>query len=198
MRLNQIIFIIILLSVAATAYSQNAYEFYSISQQTNKTGMYVLGTWALTNMAAGAYGWSRYDGSQKYFHQMNLMWNTVNMGIAVYAMYSFSKADPLAMTATEMLRDHLRKENLFLINAGLDVIYIGGGLYMRHLANRGHQRAEMLKGYGNSVILQGSFLLVFDLVMYVIQRNHRLSYHHIFSSLQIGPTTEGVGLAIGF
>jgi hypothetical protein len=198
MRLNQILFMAILVCFSATAFSQNAYEFYSISQQTNKTGMYVLGTWALTNIAAGAYGWNRYDGSQMYFHQMNLMWNTVNLGIAAYAMYSFSKADPLGMTAAEMLRDHLRKENLFLINAGLDVLYMGGGLYMRHLANRGHQRAGMLKGFGNSVILQGGFLMAFDLVMYYIQRNHRLDYGHVFSSLQIGLTPEGIGLAIGF
>lgn len=196
--MQRALLIMIVFLLATNAFGQNAYEFYSISQQTNKTGMYVLGTWALTNIATGAYGWNRHEGSQMYFHQMNLMWNTVNLGIAAYAMYSFSKADPLSMTATEMLRDHVRKENLFLINAGLDVLYMGGGLYMRHLANQGHKRAEMLKGYGSSVILQGGFLMAFDLVMYYIQRNHRLDYGHVFSSMQIGLTPEGIGLAIGF
>jgi hypothetical protein len=189
-------FFVTLMFTAEIAFGQDAYEFYSISQQTNKTGMYVLGTWALTNIATGAYGWNRFDGSQKYFYQMNLMWNVVNLGIAGYATYSFLQSDPLAMTAAEMLRDHVKKENLFLINAGLDVLYMGGGLYMRYVASQGHKRAEMLKGYGTSVILQGGFLMVFDLAMYLIQRSHRLSYDPAIFSMYLTP--DGIGMILRF
>ena len=194
----KIALILALIFAAVIASGQDSYEFYSISQQTNKTGMYVLGTWALTNIATGAYGWNRFEGSDKYFYQMNLMWNVVNLGIAGYAMYSFSQSDPLAMTAAEMLRDHVKKENLFLINAGLDVLYMGGGLYMRHLASQGHKRAEMLKGYGTSVILQGGFLVVFDLAMYIIQRQHRLSYDPGIFSFNLGLTPDGIGMILRF
>jgi hypothetical protein len=190
--------LIVLLLFPLLACSQDAGEFYSISQNTNKTGMYVLGTWAMTNIALGAYGWNRYDGSQKYFYQMNLMWNLVNLGIAGYALYSFSQVDASTMTASEMLRDHVKKENLFLINAGLDFLYIGGGLYLHHLASQGHKRAEMFKGYGTSVILQGSFLMVFDMAMYIIQRNNRLSLDPGIFSVNFGLTPEGVGMVIGF
>lgn len=186
-----------LMIAAGIAFGQDAHDFYSISQHTNKTGMFVLGTWALTNIATGAYGWNRYEGSQKYFYQMNLMWNVVNLGIAGYALYSFSQSDPFTITVPEMLSDHLRKENLFLINAGLDVLYMGGGFYMRHLANQGHKRAEMLKGYGTSVILQGGFLMIFDLVMYIIQRQHRLSYDPAIFSVNLGLTPDGIGMVIG-
>ncbi|MBE0661226.1 MAG: hypothetical protein IH597_02060 [Bacteroidales bacterium] len=191
------VLLFILLIGVGNIFAQSTHDFYSISQQTNKIGMYVLGTWALTNIATGAYGWNRYDGSQKYFYQMNLMWNVVNLGIAGYAMYSFSQSDPLTMTASEMLSDHLSKENLFLINAGLDVLYMSGGFYMRHLARQGHKRAEMIKGYGNSVILQGGFLMAFDLVMYFIQRQHRLSYDPGIFSLNLGLTPDGIGMVIG-
>ena len=194
----KIALILTLMLTSGITFGQDANNFYSISQQTNKTGMFVLGTWALTNMATGAYGWNRYDGSKKYFYQMNLMWNVVNLGIAGYAMYTFSQSDPLAMTAAEMLSDHLSKENLFLINAGLDVLYMGGGFYMRHLAIKGHKRAEMLKGFGNSIILQGGFLMAFDLVMYMIQRQHRLSYDPGIFSVNLGLTPDGIGLVIGF
>jgi hypothetical protein len=193
----KIALIITLMLAAGITFGQDVNDFYSISQQTNKTGMYVLGTWALTNIATGVYGWNRYDGSQKYFNQMNLMWNVVNLGIAGYALYSFSQSDPFTMTASEMLRDHVRKENLFLINAGLDVLYMGGGFYMRHLASQGHKRAEMLKGFGTSVILQGGFLMVFDLVMYIIQRQHRLSYDPGIFSVNFGLTPDGIGMVIG-
>jgi hypothetical protein len=38
------------------------------------------------------------------------------------------------------------------------------------------KKQDLLKGYGNSVILQGGFLMIFDLVMWGIQRNHRLEF----------------------
>ena len=44
---------------------------------------------------------------------------------------------------------------------------------MRHLSANTEKRGEMLKGYGNSVILQGGFLLVFDMLMYFIMRDFR-------------------------
>ncbi len=50
----------------------NAGEFYTKHLQTQNTGMYILGSWAVANIATGAYGWSRFEGDTKYFHQMNL------------------------------------------------------------------------------------------------------------------------------
>jgi len=38
------------------------------------------------------------------------------------------------------------------------------------------QRSDLLKGYGNSLILQGGFLLVFDLILYQVIKNNRLDY----------------------
>jgi hypothetical protein len=196
--MRPILLLVFFLLTIPVLLAQDAQEFYRISTQTNKTGMYVLGAWAVGNIATGAYGWNKFDGSRKYFHQMNLMWNTVNLGIATYAFYTFSTVDPSVMTASEMLRDHIKKENLFLINAGLDVLYMGGGLYMRHLAANGHKKAEMLRGYGTSVILQGGFLMTFDLVMYLIQRSHRLSYDASIFSISTGFTPEGIGLVFNF
>lgn len=187
-----------LLLAGSTAFAQDAQEFFRISQQTNKAGMFVLGSWALANISSGAYGWNRFDGSKKYFYQMNLMWNAVNLGIAGVALYSFSLADPASMSAAEMMRVHLRSENLFLINAGLDILYIGGGIYMKHLADKGHKKEEMLRGYGNSVILQGGFLMAFDLAMYFIQRQHRLGYDPALFSVSPLLNMDGIGLAIRF
>ena len=65
---------------------------------------------------------------------------------------------------------------MFLINAGLDVAYMGTGFLLRHLSTRNYKRPELLLGYGNSVILQGGFLFLFDGVMYLIQKNHKLDF----------------------
>lgn len=45
-------------------------SFYVKSQKNSNTGMYVLGSWALLNMASGAYGMSTQSGSSKYFYWM--------------------------------------------------------------------------------------------------------------------------------
>ncbi len=59
----------------------------------NNIGMGILGGWALANITIGAYGWSQQSGQESYFHQMNLFWNTVNLGIAGFALYSNLTSD---------------------------------------------------------------------------------------------------------
>ena len=151
-------------------------DFYKKSNQINSTGMYVLGGWAVANIAGGAIGWSNSNGSAKYFHQMNLFWNTVNLGIAGFAIYNNLTDDISLLSSDEMLLKHRKTENLYLINAGLDVVYIGTGFLLKHLSASNLNKQELLKGYGNSIILQGGFLMIFDLIMWGIQRNHRLDF----------------------
>jgi len=151
-------------------------DFYKKSNQINTTGMYVLGGWAVANIAGGAVGWSNSTGSAKYFHQMNLFWNTVNLGIAGFALYNNLTDDFSMLSSNEMLLKHRKTENLYLINAGLDVVYIGTGFLLKHLSVSNLNKQDLLKGYGNSIIMQGGFLMIFDLVMWGIQRNHRLDF----------------------
>ncbi|MDO8951110.1 MAG: hypothetical protein Q7U86_00720, partial [Draconibacterium sp.] len=110
-------------------------DFHRKSNQINTAGMYVLGGWAIANIAGGAVGWANSTGSAKYFHQMNLFWNTVNLGIAGFALYNNLNADISLLSADEMLSKHVKTENLYLINAGLDVVYIGTGFLLKHQSN---------------------------------------------------------------
>ena len=59
-----------------------------------------------------------------------------------------------------------------LVNDVLDLGYIATGIWMRNEAVNQGDRADMFKGYGNSLILQGSFLLAFDAYAYYLHRNH--------------------------
>ncbi len=171
------IFLVSLLIILLPAYGQEDYrEFYSKSLRTTNAGMYILGGWAVTNIASGAYGWSRSDGDTKYFHQMNLFWNTVNLSIAGYALYSNSRIDITAMDQYEIMESHTRTERILLINTALNVGYIGGGFLMRHFAGRSSNHRDLLKGYGNSVIMQGGFLLLFDFALYGILRTQRIDF----------------------
>jgi len=176
----KVTFLTTLLVIAAFSlvFSQEigAGDFYTTSTKINTTGMYVLGGWAVANIAGGAVGWANSTGSAKYFHQMNLFWNTVNLGIAGFALYNNLTDDISLLSCNEMLLKHRKTENLYLINAGLDVVYIGTGFLLKHLSVSNLNKQDLLKGYGNSIILQGGFLMIFDLIMWGVQRNHRLDF----------------------
>ncbi len=176
--------------------AQTHEDFYTRSLDINKSGMYFLGGWALANMATGTYGWIRYDGEKKYFHQMNAAWNVVNAGIAVYALFDIAGTDISMLGADEVMKKHIRSENLFLINAGLDILYMAGGAWMIHAAGKNEKRRDLLRGYGQSVILQGAFLFLFDLVKFGIQYNHRQNFTETTATL--GLTENGITLSIGF
>jgi hypothetical protein len=177
MRATFLTFLFVILAISlAFAQETETIDFYNKSNKINTTGMYVLGGWAIANIASGAVGWANSTGSAKYFHQMNLFWNTVNLGIAGFALYSNLTDNISILSSDEMLLKHTKTENLYLINAGLDVVYIGTGFLLKHLSVNNLNRQDLLKGYGNSIIMQGGFLMIFDLIMWGIQRNHKLDF----------------------
>ncbi len=87
----------------------------------------------------------------------------------------------------------LKSQRLFLINGGIDVAYVATGFFLKYLAPKYPKNEERLQGYGNSVILQGSFLFVFDLVMYGLHRNLRTDF---MQQLSFAPMQEAWGLAL--
>jgi hypothetical protein len=157
--------------------------------------MFVLGGWAIANLTTGGIGWAKNSGSSKYFNQMNLFWNTVNLSIAGFALYSNYSQEIMNIPDSSMLQNHLKTERLYLINGGLDIVYIGTGFLLKHLSTKNDKRHDLLKGYGNSIILQGAFLFVFDLIMWGIQRSHRLQF---LDNLEISffKTSEFTGIGI--
>ncbi len=163
----------------------------SLGQQ--KTAMLTLGGWAVANIALGAGLQGNADGSTKQFHRMNALWNTVNLGIAGLGYLSAIKADPASWDLATSLQKHQGFQKILLFNAGLDVGYIMGGLYLTERAKRPGVNQDQLKGFGQSIMLQGAFLMVFDLANYFIAsgQNDQLR-------LLLGGTANGVGLSLTF
>jgi len=95
----------------------------------------------------------------------------------------------------ELYDKHLRTERLYLINGGLDIVYMGAGLLMKHYSKKNVNRPDLLRGYGISIILQGGFLFIFDGVMYLIQRTHRTNFlENIYIGLDPGGVNFGLVL----
>lgn len=138
---------------------------------TSTRAMYILGGWAVGNIALSGIQRSRLSGEKRYFHEMNVFWNIVNLGIAGAALYGNSKSDPAALTLWESIQEQEKLEKILWFNVALNGSYILGGAWLRERAKTSSRNPERLSGYGKSLILQGSFLLVYDLVHVLIQQN---------------------------
>jgi len=154
------------------ACAQDSLKSFNYSRnKVTTTGMEVLGSWAVVNIGVGAAGWANSaGGSNKYFYKMNVLWNTVNLGAAILGFTGAQKNKNRQLNPAESLRAQQKIEQTFLINGGLDFVYIGAGFYLHHRGN--NINSDELRGYGSSIILQGAFLLLFDGTMYSTQRHN--------------------------
>jgi hypothetical protein len=157
-----------------------------------KTLGLALGGYALANIAVGAIGAGQTSGETKYFHRMNVYWNLVNLGIAGVGLLGSRKQNAEGETLGQAVRQHENMKQVLLLNAGLDVAYLAGGAYLLERAKTHPDKADQLRGYGKSVLAQGSFLLLFDLVNYVIFKNR--GDKQMKQLLEVTPT--GVGLVL--
>jgi hypothetical protein len=186
-------FLVLITGLSAQGIDPSLLEFNQQSLDHQKTAMLTLGGWAVANIAAGAALQGSADGSTKYFHRMNALWNTVNLGIASLGYFTALKSDPAAWDLATSLGKHQGFQKVLLFNAGLDVGYIMGGLYLTERAKRPDVNADQLKGFGQSIMLQGAFLMAFDLANYFIAagRNDEVS-------VLLGSTADGLGMMLRF
>lgn len=163
--------ILILLSISYSAFAQDSLQTLNYSRNRIKTtGMEVLGGWGISNIAIGGIGWGNTMGSTKYFYQMNTLWGVVNLGVAIAGFTSTRKNRNQQLTPAESLKEQHQTEKIFLINGGLDVVYMGTGFYLKHRGDM--KNSDQLKGYGPALILQGAFLLLFDVAMYSTEKHN--------------------------
>jgi hypothetical protein len=142
-------------------------EFNQKRLNHQKSAMIVLGSWAVGNLASGAIFQSRRSGVEKHFHQMNMGWGAVNLGIATLGYWRAVRKNSKNGTLASSLKDFNSYQKTLLFNAGLDVGYVAGGLYLMERSRRySGKKADQQKGWGQSIILQGAFLFTFDLIAY--------------------------------
>ena len=90
-------------------------------QKINRIGMITLGSWAIGNIATAGFSISNAEGSRKHFHQMNGLWNIVNIGIAGAGYLALTKEDPSSMTLAQSVLEQQKIEKLLIFNTGLDI-----------------------------------------------------------------------------
>ena len=160
----------------------------------------VLGGWAVANLLAGGLATGQTEGSAHYFHQMNAGWGAVNLALAGTGYLAARRAarSPQPDRAGTV-RQQLRTENLYVFNAGLDVAYLATGLY---LLEKGRNptatgSADRWRGYGQSLLLQGGFLLLFDGFQFAAHHRHGRDLYPLLSRVRLGPGAVALVLPLG-
>jgi hypothetical protein len=167
-------------------------------QDLNHCGMITLTTWASVNILSGTGYFISQPRRDQYFYAMNAAWGAVNLAIAIPGLLSKKKHYD---SEIELRKDHLKTEKIFLINAFLDVVYIGGGVALKEVANNQSDKnyKAMFSGFGNSFIVQGSGLLLFDVSMYLANRkNRKKCLDHLLQNSQISFTGKGLKATFRF
>lgn len=161
--------------------------YYKQSLSIQKTGMIVLSSWAGLNLITGIAGNFKYQSESKYFFQMNAAWNVVNLGIAAFGFAGVSNAI-LDVSTDYMFQEMRNFDRILLINAGLDLIYMGVGSYM--LKKGLKENKSRFIGYGRSIILQGGFLFLFDAILYLIHYPNTKALFQLTERINV--TTAGL------
>ena len=162
--------------LGSSAFAQSSFND-SLAHDRNhvtKTAMLTLGTWAVANIATGFVAAGQTSGTTKYAWQMNAYWNFINLGLAGMGYLRALKDARKTYSLLENYDAQNALEKIYFFNFGLDVGYIGAGLYLheRGLNSANLKTAAQLQGYGTSIIIQGGFLLLMDGVMILVHRHN--------------------------
>ncbi len=188
------LFVVILTATTFAQTKINLNDFEISRQNINQNAMLILGSWAVGNILTGTYGNFKAKGEAKYFHQFNAFWNTVNLGLAVFGYVNAANSISAELSPLKIINDYNSLQNFLLLNAGLDVAYIMTGFYLKE-KSRNSSKSDLLKGYGNSLLLQGGFLLVFDIALYFIHQNN--AYLMLYPKLE-NILNGGIGLNLQY
>lgn len=198
MRFIAILFLVLSASATkAQQFDKAAFQQqFARDMQMNRTGMTVLGTWAGANVIGGVTGYFTANNTEaKAFWGMNAIWGATNMGFAAMGLWGSKKEKNMPYTCDKMLQKHEFYKNLFLLNAGLDLGYIGTGLVLNAYADD-FDNPAMWHGFGKSIAMQGIALLLFDGTMYTLHKQRDKKWYKLVEGLCV--TRNGVGFRYRF
>lgn len=177
-------------------YAHN-YEFMIKRQAIGKSGMIAYTSWSGLNLAVGITSWATLKGEAKYFGQMNVVWSIINLGIALPGLLGSFKTIPQTIPSGKMIQQQYGSETIYLINGGLDFLYLGVGTFLRGIADNHPSNELRFKGYGDAFLINGGFLLLFDFIQYFRHRHARKSADNLFLK-NLSLSTLGFGFRYTF
>jgi len=188
-------FLFFIVVVSAPLFAQNDLQnAWQRRARTEQTGMKILAGWSVANMAVSGLAIGNVEGSTRYFHEMNLYWNAVNLGIAGLGFINVAKSRKRTTppTLSEALEAQHTVEKVLLFNTGLDLAYVASGFWLLEKSKNDIGQQDRFKGFGQAVAVQGGFLLVFDLTNYLIHRTNAPRLRRVLDRVNV--TGNGVSM----
>lgn len=130
-------------------------------------GMIAFSSWTGANLVAGTVGVLTTTGELQHFFEMNIYFNVINLALAVPGLIGAVKAKRSGLNMEQSVKEVQKIKTIYLFNAALDFTYITAGFLFREIGkNNSHDinLRNRFAGYGNSFIVQGSFLLIYDFI----------------------------------
>lgn len=147
--------------------------------KTLKTAQAInLAIWAGMNILTGSIFIYHTESYYFYFFAMNISWNIVNTAVAIflYTHHNDVFKEPISLLKQIDYQRHIEKAVVF--NLGLDLAFIATGFAMYYNGNIPKvPHPNLWLGFGISIILQGSFLLLQDIIFYMLHTQNRNSIY---------------------
>jgi len=154
--------------------------------------MKVLGSWGIINIAAGGIGYFTAKQDQwKYFHAMNALWGVTNAGIAAMGLAGTRKEMAKKLNANQSHDRYRSNKRLYLINAGLDVVYIATGAGLATYSTTTKNNVALFRGFGRSIAMQGVFLLIFDNCMFAAHQRYNSKWYMLMNEIRVSTNSVG-------
>ena len=155
-----------------SCFSQDTTLIHKRFFKTQQVAMGSLGAWSAGNLMVSPLlsnnifksGSSRTSGD--YFHQMNFNWNIVNGAIAGLGYWSVYRRKKKSWNFSSLEKEKKKLKTSLAVNMGLDVAYIVSGILLNRAGQNASSDENLKIGYGNSLVLQGGFLLAFDILFF--------------------------------
>lgn len=163
----------------------------------NKTGAEIKLGWGIANIAAGSAGYfGAQEGTGKYFSEMNGIFGVLNIGLATTGLLMERQQMTRKMSNQQAYDWYRTDKKIYLISAGVDVVFIGAGLGLASYGQSAKSSADVYKGLGASMALQGVFLLLFNNVMLLEHGRNGYKWSRIMDELRV--TNNGIGFVHTF
>ncbi len=196
--MKKIITVLFLATICNSSFSQapTSTELFEYNKSRNKKttrGLQFLGGFAIANMGASGYMYYNTKGVDKSFHEMNVMWNSVNTIIAVASLLPKDKND---MSLAKTLSWQSNTEATYIGAAALDLLYSTAGLYLTERAKNDLPNHDKYKGWGNALIYNGGFLFLFDTGMYIVHKRNGKKLNKMMDKINLSTGGAGIKLTL--
>ena len=159
--------LILIIALPSSFKTQDSTNIHNLFYKKQQQSLSLLSGWSVANLIYSPLATKNLfspETTNEYFHQMNFSWNLLNLGIAGLGHVIVNKDRKKPWNLQTLYDEKKKAEKSIIINIGLDLAYMFTGLLFKNNAQINTSEYSMNKGYGNSLILQGGYLLIYDAI----------------------------------